>query len=256
MEFLAAWERLVNNGRVSNMSSASRRRRVSQSNIVASADRQIINFSTAHDSSNTRLTALRFLLLFDHFVLRTIHFSVRLTRSRARPQLVLPLLLRTRVYSSPDVVGVCWHASASSASFSAKMKLPSMPSMGSMPSMDLSKNILTRSKTGFHAAQALLIFIAWALTLAVLIQAGNTDGRTKWFFTMVCISAWSGCPFMSVRLTAGDTVLAEYSSTNLPDSGTGMATRTEVWEPLCLRCPRCALHGTNALTFKSKAASS
>jgi hypothetical protein len=44
---------------------------------------------------------------------------------------------------------------------------------------------VTRIKGFFHAFQAFLIFLAWALTIAVFTRDGATDGRTAWFFALV-----------------------------------------------------------------------
>jgi hypothetical protein len=44
---------------------------------------------------------------------------------------------------------------------------------------------LQKVKTGVHTVQALAIFIAACLTIAVFVQKGKTDGRSKWFFVVV-----------------------------------------------------------------------
>ncbi|KAK2786409.1 hypothetical protein FQN51_003596 [Onygenales sp. PD_10] len=41
-----------------------------------------------------------------------------------------------------------------------------------------------RVKTLLHAFQAFVIFLAWALTIAVFTRAGATDGRTAWYFAL------------------------------------------------------------------------
>ncbi|KIW09258.1 uncharacterized protein PV09_00180 [Verruconis gallopava] len=47
---------------------------------------------------------------------------------------------------------------------------------------------LQKVKTGVHTLQALLIFVAACITLAVFVQQGSTDGRTKWFFAVCWLS--------------------------------------------------------------------
>jgi translocation protein SEC72 len=42
-----------------------------------------------------------------------------------------------------------------------------------------------RVKTLIHAAQAFLIFLAWAMTIAVFTKSGGIDGRSGWFFGVV-----------------------------------------------------------------------
>ena len=47
-------------------------------------------------------------------------------------------------------------------------------------------NLLTqRTKNVVHGIQALIIFLAWAVTIAVFTKDGKTDGRTKYFFILV-----------------------------------------------------------------------
>lgn len=54
--------------------------------------------------------------------------------------------------------------------------------------MKLPQGFLHKGKTAIHGLQALVIFLAWALTMAILIQTGPTDGRTKYFFALVSAS--------------------------------------------------------------------
>ncbi|KZF19110.1 hypothetical protein L228DRAFT_251198 [Xylona heveae TC161] len=39
-----------------------------------------------------------------------------------------------------------------------------------------------------HIAQAVIIFVSWAVTIAIFTQSSTTDGRTKWFFTLCWLS--------------------------------------------------------------------
>jgi hypothetical protein len=46
--------------------------------------------------------------------------------------------------------------------------------------------LLRKIKTGIHGLQALLVSIAWILTLAVLTKSGVTGSATKFYFFLVC----------------------------------------------------------------------
>lgn len=43
-----------------------------------------------------------------------------------------------------------------------------------------------RIKNLLHGLQGFVIFLAWAFTIAVFTRDGGTDGRTAWYFAMVC----------------------------------------------------------------------
>lgn len=58
--------------------------------------------------------------------------------------------------------------------------------------MQLPANVLQRSKNILHAIQGLLIFLAWAVTIAVFTKTGTTDGRSKYFFALVSSSIMTG----------------------------------------------------------------
>jgi len=57
--------------------------------------------------------------------------------------------------------------------------------------MKLLQTHMQKIKTGVHATQALALFIAWAITIAVLTGSGSTDGRVGFYFalTWFCIPA-------------------------------------------------------------------
>lgn len=40
-------------------------------------------------------------------------------------------------------------------------------------------------KNYIHIFQAVVLFLAWALTIAVLTQSGDNDGRVGWYFGLV-----------------------------------------------------------------------
>lgn len=45
-----------------------------------------------------------------------------------------------------------------------------------------------RVKNLIHAIQALAIFIAWAISIAILTKGGRTDGRVRYYFALVSSS--------------------------------------------------------------------
>ncbi|KAL8948427.1 MAG: hypothetical protein Q9222_005379 [Ikaeria aurantiellina] len=50
--------------------------------------------------------------------------------------------------------------------------------------MKLPDNILQKVKIVLHAIQGFVIFLAWAITIAIFTKPGTTDGRTKYFFAL------------------------------------------------------------------------
>jgi len=46
---------------------------------------------------------------------------------------------------------------------------------------------LQKVKTGIHTAQALLIFVAACISIAVFTGSGHTGGGSKWYFTLVSL---------------------------------------------------------------------
>ena len=58
--------------------------------------------------------------------------------------------------------------------------------------MQLPPGTLQKGKNAVHAIQGLAVFVAWALTIAVFTQPGNSDGRTRFYFVLV-----SGNPLCS-----------------------------------------------------------
>ena len=52
--------------------------------------------------------------------------------------------------------------------------------------MKLAVGYVLKEKIAAHIFQALFIFIAWCMTIAILRADGSTDGRTKWYFAVVC----------------------------------------------------------------------
>lgn len=46
-----------------------------------------------------------------------------------------------------------------------------------------------RMKNIVHGVQAVLIFLAWALTIAVWTKGDGIDGRTAWYWALVSFSS-------------------------------------------------------------------
>lgn len=51
--------------------------------------------------------------------------------------------------------------------------------------MKLPASLQLKGKSYIHGLQGLIIFLAWALTIAVFTKDGKTDGRTKYYFVLV-----------------------------------------------------------------------
>ena len=43
-----------------------------------------------------------------------------------------------------------------------------------------------KAKVVAHIFQGLLVFVAWAITFSILVSPGGTDGRSKYYFALVC----------------------------------------------------------------------
>ncbi|KAL8932164.1 MAG: hypothetical protein Q9216_006939 [Gyalolechia sp. 2 TL-2023] len=50
--------------------------------------------------------------------------------------------------------------------------------------MRLPENLLQKAKIALHGVQGFVIFLAWAITIAIFTKPGSTDGRTKFFFAL------------------------------------------------------------------------
>lgn len=51
--------------------------------------------------------------------------------------------------------------------------------------MRLPENLLPKTKIVLHGVQGFVIFLAWAITIAIFTKPGSTDGRIKYFFALV-----------------------------------------------------------------------
>ncbi|KAL8812145.1 MAG: hypothetical protein Q9200_001262 [Gallowayella weberi] len=50
--------------------------------------------------------------------------------------------------------------------------------------MRLPENLLQKSKIVLHGLQGLVIFLSWAIIIAIFTKDGSTDGRVKYFFAL------------------------------------------------------------------------
>ncbi|KAE8555433.1 hypothetical protein EYB25_000129 [Talaromyces marneffei] len=57
-----------------------------------------------------------------------------------------------------------------------------------LPNLRMSSTSPARIKNLIHGFQAVLIFLAWALTIAVFTKAGGIDGRSGWYFGICWLS--------------------------------------------------------------------
>lgn len=81
--------------------------------------------------------------------------------------------------------------------------------------MKIPVSLQHKGKSYIHGIQGLIVFLAWALTIAVFTKDGKTDGRTKYYFALVRISRKSGCRQADENLL----VLVLYSGIDLPRRG-------------------------------------
>ncbi len=51
--------------------------------------------------------------------------------------------------------------------------------------MRLPLDHLGKIKNYIHIGQGAILFLAWALTIALLTRDGSTDGRVGWYFGLV-----------------------------------------------------------------------
>lgn len=53
--------------------------------------------------------------------------------------------------------------------------------------MRIPQTKMQKIKIGIHAVQALLVFVAGCLTLAVMTKSGSFGGETGFYFALVCV---------------------------------------------------------------------
>lgn len=90
---------------------------------------------------------------------------------------------------------------------------------------------LGKVKAGLHATQALFIFIAWALTIAVLTRDGGIGGQTWFYFVLVGHE-------MVLEVDSDLVAVLHYrASTGLSGYGPDLPTSSTLRQ--CLRLRRC-----------------
>jgi translocation protein SEC72 len=52
--------------------------------------------------------------------------------------------------------------------------------------MKLDLDRFGQTKNYVHIFQAVVLFIAWAMTIAIFTRDGDNDGRVGWYFGLVC----------------------------------------------------------------------
>jgi translocation protein SEC72 len=52
--------------------------------------------------------------------------------------------------------------------------------------MKLDLDSFGQIKNYVHIFQAVVLFIAWAMTIAIFTRDGQNDGRVGWYFGLVC----------------------------------------------------------------------
>ena len=90
---------------------------------------------------------------------------------------------------------------------------------------------LGRTKNILHFVQGFIIFIAWALTIAIWTKSGGIDGRTGWYWGLVSDAREKlGNPWVWLTRIA---VLVEYPGPGLPSRSADVATSPSLRK--CLR---------------------
>lgn len=90
---------------------------------------------------------------------------------------------------------------------------------------------LGRTKNIIHFVQAFIIFIAWALTIAIWTKKGGIDGRTGWYWGLVSDSCFNPRRAVLTRTT----VLVEYPGLSVPGRSTHVAPSPSLRQRLRLR---------------------
>lgn len=100
----------------------------------------------------------------------------------------IPQLLRTKKLNNYDLIHFCntW-----SVYFHQKTTTMGL-------ALEFDANNLQTIKLGVHIGQAVLIFVSWALEIAVFHNAASIDGRPGWYFGLVrCVQPYPLPPKIS-----------------------------------------------------------
>lgn len=96
-----------------------------------------------------------------------------------------------------------------------------------------------RVKNVIHAVQALAIFVAWAITIAILTKRGRTDGRLRYYFALVSNLEGAVLPRRKANSSA---VLVLHTCSHLPDRFPRLPKDTALFQCLRPRGYRYRLH--------------
>ena len=96
-----------------------------------------------------------------------------------------------------------------------------------------------RAKNVIHAIQALAIFIAWAITIAILTKGGKLDGRIWYYFALVSRFKERS---PSIREADPSAVLVLHTCSHLSNRHPRFPTDTPLCQCLCIRCYRYHIH--------------
>lgn len=81
--------------------------------------------------------------------------------------------------------------------------------------MQLPENFLQKAKVALHGVQGFVIFLAWAITIAIFTKPGSTDGRTRFYFALVQYLP-SPVVKLGIRWLTFRTVLVLHPPSHLP----------------------------------------
>jgi len=124
--------------------------------------------------------------------------------------------------------------------------------------MQLPTERLQSIKNVIHGVQGFVIFVAWALTIAVFIKSGNTDGRTKYFFALVRSSSLSRSSLSPLRyyrmvrlIDIVTIVFLHHTLPHLPSGCAGLQSYQTIRQPLRFRRRRHPLRNPLACSLCS-----
>lgn len=101
--------------------------------------------------------------------------------------------------------------------------------------MQLPHNYLHKGKNALHGLQGLLIFLGWALTIAILVKEGPSDSRTKYFFALVSAQAPLTLPELIVH-SAGSVYQSSSTKQRYPPSKERSASQIHTPLPFSMSC--------------------
>lgn len=122
--------------------------------------------------------------------------------------------------------------------------------------MRVPQSYIQKCKVVAHSFQAIVVFIAFVLTIAVMTKDGEVGGPTKYFFALVRSRTLPGTTQVhtsAVRMWVDllqdleadlSAVLPLNTRNHLPRHGPHVVPRPTLRKRLCLPCRRCAIYNT------------